>query len=71
MSDFDMTGREPTIAAIAAAIISNRGATDIADLKQAWTDAKFIIYPDPADAAYRSWQVQSNAAQQTSIRRVS
>jgi hypothetical protein len=62
--------RHKSIATFAAAIVQARGVTDVASLQDAWTDAKFIIYPDPADDAYRAWQLRYTARAPQGLRQV-
>jgi hypothetical protein len=47
---------EQVIATFAASIITARGATTIADIREAWSDARWILFPEPGDAEYRTWQ---------------
>ena len=47
---------EQVIATFAASIITTRGATKIPDIREAWSDARWILFPEPGDAEYREWQ---------------
>ena len=44
------------VATLAAAIVVARGATEVSAIRQAWTDARWIISPLPANAGYKAWQ---------------
>jgi hypothetical protein len=47
---------EQVIAIFASAIVGSRGATSVADIRQAWSDARWILFPQPGDAEYQAWQ---------------
>jgi hypothetical protein len=47
---------EHVIATFAGAIIIARGATSVEAIREAWSDARWILFPDPTDAEYQSWQ---------------
>jgi hypothetical protein len=47
---------EHVIATFAASIVIARGTTSVTDIREAWSDARWILFPDPADADYRAWR---------------
>jgi hypothetical protein len=47
---------EHVIATFAASIVSTRNATTVDAIREAWVDAMWILFPDPADPEYRAWQ---------------
>jgi len=47
---------EQVIATFAAAIIITRGATSVDAIREAWSDARWILFPEPTDAEYQDWQ---------------
>jgi hypothetical protein len=47
---------EQVIATFAASIVTSRGATSIAAIREAWSDARWILFPEPADPEYQAWQ---------------
>jgi hypothetical protein len=47
---------EHVIATFAASIVVTRHATTVEAIREAWVDAMWILFPDPADAEYRAWQ---------------
>ncbi len=47
---------EQVIATFAGSIVVARGATSVAAIREAWSDARWILFPDPADAEYQAWQ---------------
>jgi hypothetical protein len=44
------------IATLAAAIVVTRGAKSIVEIRDAWTDATWIISPAPTNSRYKLWQ---------------
>ncbi len=49
---------EHVIATFAGAIVQARGATTVAAIREAWSDARWILFPEPGDPEYRAWQEQ-------------
>lgn len=47
---------EHVIATFAASIVISRGATTIAAIREAWSDARWILFPEPTDPEYQAWQ---------------
>jgi hypothetical protein len=47
---------EQVISTFAAAIVAARGATTVAAIREAWSDARWILFPQPGDAEYQAWQ---------------
>lgn len=47
---------EHVIATFAASIVTARGATSVAAIREAWSDARWILFPEPTDADYQAWQ---------------
>jgi hypothetical protein len=47
---------EHVIATFASGIVTARGATSVAAIREAWSDARWILFPDPSAAEYRDWQ---------------
>jgi hypothetical protein len=47
---------EQIIANFAGSIVVSRGATTIAAIREAWSDARWILFPEPADPEYQAWQ---------------
>jgi hypothetical protein len=47
---------EQVIATFAGAIVTARGATSVADIREAWSDARWILFPQPGDPEYQAWQ---------------
>ncbi len=47
---------EQVIASFAAAIIITRGATTVEAIREAWSDARWILFPEPTDPEYQVWQ---------------
>jgi hypothetical protein len=47
---------EQVIATFAASIVITRGATTVEAIREAWSDARWILFPDPADTEYQAWQ---------------
>jgi hypothetical protein len=44
------------VATLAAAIVVSRGAKNVAEIRDAWTDAGWIISPAPSNSRYKAWQ---------------
>jgi hypothetical protein len=53
-----MVSDQPAVATLAAAIVIARNATSIAAIREAWTDAGFIVCPVPHNSKYKTWQAQ-------------
>jgi hypothetical protein len=47
---------EQVIATFAASIVISRGATTVAAIREAWSDARWILFPELGDTEYRAWQ---------------
>jgi hypothetical protein len=47
---------EHVIATFAASIVTARGATSVAAIREAWSDARWILFPEPTDPEYQAWQ---------------
>jgi hypothetical protein len=47
---------EQVIATFAASIIITRNATTVEAIREAWSDARWILFPEPTDAEYQDWQ---------------
>ncbi|GEM_PF-5476618 len=47
---------ETAIATFAAGIVVARGATTVQAIREAWSDARWILFPEPTDAEYQEWQ---------------
>ena len=47
---------EHVIATLAGSIVVARGATTVAAVREAWSDARWILFPEPGDAEYTAWQ---------------
>jgi hypothetical protein len=47
---------EQVIATFAASIVISRNATSIPAIREAWSDARWILFPEPADPEYQAWQ---------------
>ncbi len=56
---------EHVIATFAASIVVSRGATHVADIREAWSDARWILFPDPVDPEYQAWQAKHGEATKT------
>ena len=54
------------VATLAAAIVVSRGAKSVEDIRDAWTDARWIISPAPSDSRYKLWQVKHGKTPRTS-----
>ena len=51
-----MSEERQAIATLAAAIVIARNATEVEKIRDAWTDATFIISPAPTNSRYKAWQ---------------
>jgi hypothetical protein len=47
---------EQVVATFAASIVISRRATSVDAIREAWSDALWILFPDPADEGYQAWQ---------------
>jgi len=47
---------EHVIATFAGSIIVARGATSVDAIREAWSDARWILFPEPNDPEYHAWQ---------------
>ncbi len=47
---------EHVIATFAGSIIIARGASSIEQIREAWSDARWILFPEPSDPDYQAWQ---------------
>jgi len=47
---------EHVIASFAGSIVIARGATTVEAIREAWSDARWIIFPEPTDPEYQAWQ---------------
>ena len=56
---------EHVIATFAASIVVARGATHVADIREAWSDARWILFPDPTDQEYQAWQARHGESSST------
>jgi hypothetical protein len=56
---------EHIIATFASSIVVARGATSVASIREAWDDARWILFPQPNDPAYQAWQESHGELPQT------
>ena len=56
---------EHVISTFAASIVVARNATTVQAIREAWSDARWILFPEPADPDYRAWQEQHGELPQT------
>jgi hypothetical protein len=47
---------EHVIATFAGSIVIARGATSVEAIREAWSDARWILFPEPNDPEYQAWQ---------------
>jgi hypothetical protein len=58
--------QKQTVATLAAAIVIARGAKSIAEIRDAWADANWIINPVPSNSRYKLWKEKHGEASTTS-----
>ena len=56
---------EHVIATFAASIVVARGATHVAEIRDAWSDARWVLFPDPIDPEYQAWQARHGESSRT------
>jgi hypothetical protein len=47
---------EQVIATFACSIVIARSATTVGAIREAWSDARWILFPEPDDPEYQAWQ---------------
>jgi len=56
---------EQVIATFAGSIVIARSATTVGAIREAWSDARWILFPEPDDPEYQEWQKAHNEAPAT------